>query len=103
MLDPNVCYFDFLAFAEAICALACVKDNFSKCFNPNLNNLNGVSEELWEIVPTLLKGDFNKKCFPVNNAKFLRTAFHIEPFHWLLVNVLEKGCLLMGFIFISST
>ena len=47
----------FLAFAEAIYALACAKDNFSKWLSPtvNLENLNGVSEELWKIVPTLGK------------------------------------------------
>ena len=55
MHGPNIHHFDFLAFAEAIYTLACAKDNFSKWLNPtvNLNNLNGVSEELWEIVPTL--------------------------------------------------
>ena len=37
-----------------------------------------------------------------NIAKFLRTAFYIERLRWLLLNVLEKVCLLKGFIFISS-
>ena len=55
--------FDFLAFAEAICVLACAKDNNSKCLDPtvNLSNLNGVSEELWEIVSTLLKDKKNER------------------------------------------
>ena len=42
-------------------ALACAKGNFSKWFNPtvNLNSLYGVSEELWEIVPTLNELNFS--------------------------------------------
>ena len=39
---------------------------------------------------TLLKGGF-----PANIAKFLRTTFYIESLRWLLLNVLEKGCLLL--------
>ena len=38
-------------------------------------------------------------CFPANIAKFLRTTFHIERLCWLLLNVLEKVCLLTGFVF----
>ena len=59
----EILIFDFLAFAEAICVLACAKDNNSKSLNPtvNLSNLNGVSEELWEIVSTLLKNKKNQK------------------------------------------
>ena len=38
-------------------------------------------------------------CFPANIAKFLRTTFHIERLRWLLLNVLEKVCLLTGFVF----
>ena len=39
---------------------------------------------------TLLKGGF-----PANIAKFLRTTFYRESLRWLLLNVLEKGCLLL--------
>ena len=55
VLSPNICGFNFLAFAGAIWALACTKDNFSKWLNPtvNLSNLNAVSEELWRLVLTL--------------------------------------------------
>ena len=42
-------------------------------------------------------------CFPENIAKFLRTAFYIERLRWLLLDVLEKVCLLSGFVFISSS
>ena len=41
-------------------------------------------------------------CFPVNIAQFLRTAFDIEHLWLLHLNVLQKVCLLMGFLFISS-
>ena len=50
---------------------------------------------------TLLKEDFNT-CFSANIAKFLRIMFYIERLRWLLLNVLEKVCLLTGFVFISS-
>ena len=33
-------------------------------------------------------------CFPANIAKFLRATFYIERLRWLLLNVLEKVCLL---------
>ena len=49
---------------------------------------------------SLLKGDLST-CFPVNIAKILRTAFYIEHLRWLLLYVLEKVCLVAGFVFIS--
>ena len=36
---------------------------------------------------TLLKKRFRQRCFPVNFAKFLRTAFLIEHQRWLLLFV----------------
>ena len=41
-------------------------------------------------------------CFPVDIAKILRTVFYIEDLRWLLLYVLEKVCLVAGFVFISS-
>ena len=40
LLGPNVCHFDFLAFAGAICVLACAKGNNSKCLNSTVNLSN---------------------------------------------------------------
>ena len=37
-------------------------------------------------VATLLKKRLCHRCFPVNFAKFLRTAFCIEHLRWLLLN-----------------
>ena len=69
-LGSNICDLVFLAFAEAICPLACAKDNFSKWLNPtvNLSNLNEVSEEFWEIVPTLV--EHHNYLSPVLNPLF---------------------------------
>ena len=36
--------------------------------------------------PTLLKKEALHRCFPVNFAKFLGTAFLTEHFRWLLLN-----------------
>ena len=36
---------------------------------------------------TLLKKRLQHRCFPVNIAKFLRTAFFIEDLRWLLLKV----------------
>ena len=51
----------------------------------------------WKFIKRRLK----HMCFPVNTAKILRTAFYIEHLCWLLLYVLEKVCLVAGFVFIS--
>ena len=58
---PNIYRFDFLAFVEAMHTLACAKSDFLKQLDPtvNLNILNRVSEELWEIFTTLLPWEKN--------------------------------------------
>ena len=47
-------------------------------------------ESLFDKVPVLqvcnfIKNKLPQRCFPVNIAKFLRTAFFIEHFRWLLL------------------
>ena len=83
-LGSNICDLAFLAFAEAICPLACAKDNFSKWLNPtvNLSNLNEVSEEFWEIVPTLV--EHHNYLSPVLNPLF-------NSFMWCQVLALSLG------------
>ena len=34
-LGPNICHFGFVVFGEAICALACAKDNFFQMTQPH--------------------------------------------------------------------
>ena len=36
------------------------------------------------------------RCFPVNVAKFLRTAFFIEHIWWLLLILIKRRCILNG-------
>ena len=40
LLGPNICHFDFLAFAEGICVLACAEDNNLKGLNSTINLSN---------------------------------------------------------------
>ena len=41
--------------------------------------------------PTLLKKRLWHRCFPVNFAKFLRTPFLTEHFHWVLLKSSASG------------
>ena len=59
-----------------------------------------MSESLFDKVAGLKAYNFNKKrllhrCFPVNIAKFLRTALFIEPLWWLLLYLFNKVAGLM--------
>ena len=64
-----------------------------KC--PNIHRKTPVLHSLFNKVAGLLTSNFIKKwlkrrCFPVNVANFLRTAFFIEHLRWLLLRLLER-------------
>ena len=67
----------FLEFSQNLQENTCVRDSFS----------NKVVDLR---LATLLKKRIWHRCFPVNFAKYLRTAFPTEHIWWLLVVFLEK-------------
>ena len=54
---------------------------------PVLESLNNVADLQ---ANNFIKKRLQHRCFPVNVAKFLRTAFFIEHLWWLLLKILKS-------------